>query len=67
MFISHYRYTTDSLKHSIPIIKPYLIFPNIWSKEVPVNISYPGTANQMYGYLDASISPIYVKLYYIKG
>ena len=38
-----------------------LHFINIWSKEVPVNISYPSTVNKIDGYLDASISPTYIR------
>ena len=34
-----------------------LRFVNILSKEVPLNISYPSTVNQIYGYLDTRISP----------
>ena len=36
-------------------------FVDIWSKEVPNNISYPSTVNKIDGYLDASIIPIYVR------
>ena len=38
-----------------------LRFVNIWSYEVPVNISYPSTVNKIDVYMDASISPTYVR------
>ena len=38
-----------------------LHFVNIWSKEVIVNVSYPRTVNQIYGYMDAIISPTLVR------
>ena len=38
-----------------------ILFFNLWSKEVIVNISYPSTFNKMYRYLDASISPTSVR------
>ena len=33
---------------------------NLWSKEVPVNISYPIIVNPIDAYLDARIIPSYV-------
>ena len=36
-------------------------FINLWSKEVPVNVSYPITVHQIDGYLDARISPSYLR------
>ena len=60
MFTSHYHYTTDALKLHINN-KKMLHFVNIWSKEVPVNVSYPSNVSQVDGYLDASISPILVR------
>ena len=38
-----------------------LHFVNQWSKEVIVNIIYPKTVNQIYGYLDKNISPTLVR------
>ena len=35
-------------------------FVNLWSKELPVNISYPIIFNQIDGYLDARIIHSYV-------
>ena len=37
-----------------------LQFVNICAKEFLVNISYPSTVDQIYGYLDASISTTHV-------
>ena len=34
-----------------------IYFNNLWSKEVPINISYPITFNSIDGYLGAIISP----------
>ena len=30
---------------------------NLWSKEVPIDISYSSIVNKMYGYFDESVSP----------
>ena len=38
-------------------------FLNIWSKEVPINISHPGNVSQIYGCLYESIS--YTPIRYI--
>ena len=42
-----------------------LHFLNLWSKGVPINISYPSILNTIDVYLDARISPSYV-IYMIK-
>ena len=39
----------------------YLTLANLWSKGGPVDISDPITVNQIDGYLDARISPTYVR------
>ena len=38
-----------------------LQFVNIWSKKVPVNISYPSTVNKVDRYLEVRISPTSVR------
>ena len=42
-------------------IQTILYFVNLWSKELPTNISYPIDVNSIDGYVDASISPISVR------
>ena len=56
MFTSHFYYANYACKQSRSIIK-ILDFVHLWSKEVPVNISYPSTINNIDEYLDARISP----------
>ena len=41
--------------------KTIIQFVNSWSKEVPVNISYPRIFHNIDGYLYAIISPSYVR------
>ena len=41
-----------------------LQFVNLYPKEVPVNISYPSTLNQIDGYLEEIISPAAVRYLY---
>ena len=56
----------DALKLSRSTMKQYLNLLNIWSKEVPVNIIYPGTVNQIDSYMYESISTSSVR-YIIKS
>ena len=65
MLTSNYNYTTDSLKNSISIIKQYFI-SSIYGQNKILNISYPSIVNKIDGYIDAMMSPAYVKAYYIK-
>ena len=64
--IAFYFYNTLSLYNScIEAVHNnnhmILHFVNIYLKEVSINISYPSTDNQIYGYLDVNISHIYVR------
>ena len=66
MFTSHFYYANYACKQSRSIIK-ILDFVHLWSKEVPVNISYPSTVNQIYGCLDTRISPNSVRYIITRG
>ena len=44
-----------------------LHFVNLWSKEVPLNISYPRMFNKIDGYLDGRISSSSVRYIIVLG
>ena len=61
MFTINFNYAMYDFRQYISIIKQYFILWNLWSKEVPVKISYISNINKIDGYLYAMIIPTSVR------
>ena len=55
-YFKKYLSLYNSYLETVPIHNQRILhFVSTWSKEVPVNISYPRTANKINGYLDTRV------------